>query len=240
MKYIIVGLGNFGSSIAQKLTSLGNEVIAIDSDMEKVDYFKEKITHTIRMDATDELAVSDLPLDETDIVLITIGEEQGSNLMATALFKNFGVKRLISRAINPLHKKVLEAIGVDEIVHPEAETAERWYNKLHLKNVIDSFELNQDFSIIEAQVPKKYVGKTIKELKVREEHNLLILTIVQRKEKTTEIGEKEEVDKIEGIADPNVELKEEDILVIFGKNSDIDTFIDTNSSEDSQKQDSES
>lgn len=232
MKYIIVGLGNFGSSIAQKLTALGNEVIAIDDNMEKVDHFKEKVTHTIRMDATDELAVSDLPLEETDIVLIAIGEDQGSNLMATALFKNFGVKRLISRAINPLHKKVLEAIGVDEIVHPEAETAERWSNKLHLKNVIDSFELNQDFSIIEAQVPKKYVGKTIKELKVRKEYNLLILTTFQREERTTQIGEKEEVDKIEGIADPNKKLEEKDILVIFGENSDIDAFLGKKSTVD--------
>ncbi|MFD0932841.1 potassium channel family protein [Psychroflexus salinarum] len=234
MKYIIVGLGNFGSSLAQKLTALGNEVIAIDDSMEKVEHFKEKVTHTIRMDATDELAVSDLPFDETDIVLIAIGEDQGSNLMATALFKNLGAKRLISRAINPLHKKVLEAIGVDEIVHPESETAERWSNKLHLKNVIDSFELNDDFSIIEAQVPKKYVGKTIKELKIREEHDLLILTIIQREEKTTQIGEKEEVDKIEGIADPNVELEEKDILVIFGKNSSIDSFIGEKSSEENQ------
>lgn len=232
MKYIIVGLGNFGASIAQKLTALGNEVIAIDNDMEKVDYYKEKVSHTIRMDATDELAVSDLPLDETDVVLITIGEDQGSNLMATALFKNFGLKRLISRAINPLHKKVLEAIGVDEIVHPEAETAERWSNKLHLKNVIDSFELNEEFSIIEAEVPEKYVGKTIKELKVREEHNILILTTILKKEKTSEIGEKEEVDKIEGIADPNIELEKGNILVIFGKNSDIDAFIGKKSTED--------
>lgn len=232
MKYIIVGLGNFGASIAQILTALGNEVIAIDNDMEKVDYYKEKVSHTIRMDATDELAVSDLPLDETDVVLITIGEDQGSNLMATALFKNFGLKRLISRAINPLHKKVLEAIGVDEIVHPEAETAERWSNKLHLKNVIDSFELNEEFSIIEAEVPEKYVGKTIKELKVREEHNILILTTILKKEKTSEIGEKEEVDKIEGIADPNIELEKGNILVIFGKNSDIDAFIGKKSTED--------
>jgi trk system potassium uptake protein TrkA len=64
------------------------------------------------------------------------------------------VKRLVSRAINPLHEKVLQAIGVDEIVHPEEETAERWAKKLCLVNVVDSFELSDDFSIIEATVPK--------------------------------------------------------------------------------------
>lgn len=232
MKYIVVGLGNFGSSLAQKLTALGNEVIAIDDDMTKVDHFKEKVTHTIRMNATDEITVSGLPLKETDIVIIAIGEDQGANVMATALFKNLGVKKLVSRAINPLHEKVLQAIGVDKIVHPEEETAERWSNKLHLKNVIDSFELNEEFSIIEAEVPEKYVGQTIKDLNIRKKHNLLILTTIQKQEKESKVGEVEKVNKIEGIVDPNEKLKEKEILVIFGKNKDIDAFIEKNTSED--------
>lgn len=232
MKYIIVGLGNFGASLAQKLTALGNEVIAIDDDMTKVDHFKEKVTHTIRMDATDELTVTGLPLKETDIVIIAIGEDQGANVMATALFKNLGVNKLISRAINPLHEKVLQAIGVDKILRPEEETAERWSNKLHLKNVIDSFELNEEFSIIEAEVPEKYVGKTIKELDIRKKYNLLILTTIQKQEKNGKVGQTEQVNKISGIADPNVKLKEKDILVIFGKNSDIDDFIEIKSAKD--------
>lgn len=232
MKYIVVGLGNFGASIAQKLTAHGNEVIAIDEDMSKVDHFKEKITHTIQMDATDEITVSGLPLKETDIVIIAIGENQGANVMATALFKNLKVKHLISRAINPLHEKVLQAIGVERIVHPEEETAERWSNKLHLRNVIDSFELNEDFSIIEAEVPEKYIGETIKDLGVREKYNLLILTTIKKEKKETQIGEEETVDKITGIADPNEKLKKNDVLVIFGKNSDIDSFIDRKVSED--------
>ncbi|MGA0829774.1 MAG: potassium channel family protein, partial [Flavobacteriaceae bacterium] len=119
MKYIIVGLGNFGASLGQKLTSQGNEVIGIDTSAAKVEAYREKITYTMEMDATDELAVSGLPLKSTDIVVIGIGEDQGANVMATALFKNLEVKRLISRSINPLHEKVLQAIGVDEIVRPE-------------------------------------------------------------------------------------------------------------------------
>ncbi|WP_332910411.1 TrkA family potassium uptake protein [Algoriphagus boritolerans] len=129
MKYIIIGLGNFGASLAQKLTEEGNEVIGIDRNMTKVDATKEKISHTICMDSTDEFTVSGLPLKDTDIVLVAIGEDQGANIMTTAIIKNIGVKRLISRAINPLHEKVLQAIGVDEIIHPEEETAERWAKK---------------------------------------------------------------------------------------------------------------
>src|SRR5690554_1477938 len=173
MKYIILGLGNFGASLAEKLTAEGNEVIGIDLNMTKVDAYKEKISHTICMDATDEFTVSGLPLKDTDIVLVTIGEDPGANVMATALLKNFEVKRLISRAINPLHEKVLQAIGVDEIVHPEEETAERWAKKLCLSNVVDSFELNDDYSIIEVKVPSDCVGKTVREVGFRRQFNLL-------------------------------------------------------------------
>lgn len=235
MKYIIVGLGNFGASLAQKLTALDNEVIGIDKNMDKVEFFKEKITHTIRMDATDEIEVADLPLEETDVVVIAIGEDQGVNIMTTALFKNLGVKELISRAMNPLHEKVLKAIGVDKIVHPEAEIAERWSNKLHFKNVIDSFELNEDFSIVETEVPEKFVGKTVQELDIRRKNNLLILTTKQKNkededEDENEVSENENNDKIDGILDPSEKLKEKEILVIFGRNSDINNFIDKNSS----------
>ena len=119
MKYIIVGLGNFGASLAEKLTINGNEVIGIDTSMSKVEALKEKISHAICMDATDMYTVSGLPLKETDIVIVAIGEDQGANIVVTALFKNLQVKRLISRAINPLHETILQALGVDEIVHHE-------------------------------------------------------------------------------------------------------------------------
>lgn len=225
MKYIIVGLGNFGASLAQKLTNQGNEVIGIDTRMEKVDLFKEKISHTICMDATDELTVSGLPLGDTDVVIVAIGEDQGANIMTTALFKNIQVKRLISRAINPLHEKVLEAIGVDEIVHPEEETAERWAKKLSLINVVDSFELGDDFSIIQAKVPKKYIGKTIIEVGFRQQFNLLVLTIMKKSEIINLFGKSRTKIKIQGIATPDQELEETDILVLYGSNKDLKEFL---------------
>ena len=156
MKYIIIGLGNFGSSLAQKLTEKGNEVIGVDVKMDKVEALKDKITHAICLDSTDINAVSNLPLNDTDIVIVAIGEDKGALIMATALMKQLKVKRLISRAVSPLQEMVLEAIGVDEIIHPEEETAERWAKKLNLQGVIDSFELTGHYSVVEIVVPKKY------------------------------------------------------------------------------------
>lgn len=225
MKYIIIGLGNFGASLAQKLTEQGNEVIGVDISMDKVDAYKEKISHTICMDSTDELAVAGLPLKETDILLVAIGEDQGANIMTTALLRNFAVKRLISRAINPLHEKVLQAIGVDEIVHPEEETAERWAKKLCLANVIDSFELNKDFSIIEAIAPVEYIGKAIRDIGFRKNHNLLALTVIKKIEEKSLLGKTKTTSQILGVISGDYIIQEDDILVIYGSNKDLQVFL---------------
>jgi trk system potassium uptake protein TrkA len=225
MKYIIVGLGNFGASLSQKLTAQGNEVIGIDARMERVDLYKEKISHTICMDATDEYTVAGLPLDDTDVVIVAIGEDRGANIMTTALFKNMQVKRLISRAINPLHEKVLKAIGVDEIVHPEEETAERWAKKLCLNNVVDSFELSENFSIIEAVVPEEYVNKTIEEVGFLKEYNLLVLTTIKEAEVSSLIGKSQTKGKVQKIATPELRLEQNDVLVLYGDNMDLKHFL---------------
>jgi trk system potassium uptake protein TrkA len=225
MKYIIFGLGNFGSSLAQKLTAQGNEVIGVDLSLEKVDAYKEKISHTVCLDATDEFTVSGLPLFETDIIIVAIGEDQGANIMATAMLKNLGVKRLISRAINPLHEKVLKALGVDEIVHPEEETAERWAKKLCLNNVIDSFELNDDYSILEIKVPLEYIGQSIREIGLRKNFNLLVLTIIKKIEKKSLLGKTTTETIVQGVVDPDYLLENDDLVVLYGFNKDLQTFL---------------
>lgn len=225
MKYIVVGLGSFGASLSEKLTEQGNEVIAIDTNMNRVENYKERISHTICMDATDEFTVSGLPLQDADMVIVAIGEDKGANIMATALFKNFRVKRLISRAIDELHEKVLNAIGVDDIVHPEEESAERWAKKLCLKGVVDSFELNDDYSIVEVDVPSKLHGKTIMESNIREQYNLLVLTTIANTEESTIVGKTRNVTKVKGVAHPKTLLSKDDIIVVYGSNKDIKRFL---------------
>lgn len=225
MKFIIVGLGNFGASLAEKLTQQGNEVIGIDSSMSKVTALKEKVSHTICMDATDEQTVSDLPLKNTDIVMVCIGEDQGTNVMVTALFKNLGVKRLISRSINTLHENVLRAIGVDEIVRPEEETAERWAKKLCLKGVVDSFELNKNYSVVEVKTPEYFVGKSIETIEFRKKYNILILTILKQTVQSSFLGKSKSITALQGIPDPKTVLDKDDILVIYGSNKALGKFV---------------
>ncbi len=221
MKFIVIGLGNFGASLAEKLTKQGNEVIGIDNSLAKVSAFKEKISHTICLDATDEQTVADLPLKNTDIVMVCIGEDQGTNVIVTAILKNLEVKRLISRSINPLHEKILRALGVDEIIRPEEETAERWAKKLMLKGIVDSFELNQEFSVIEIVTPEYFIGKTIEEIGFRQNYNVIILTIIKNKSKVSFFGKGKTISTVQGIAQPDIVIESDDILVFYGHNQDL-------------------
>lgn len=225
MKYIIVGLGSFGASLAEKLTSLGNEVIGVDNKMEKVDALKEKITHTICLDASDELIVSGLPIKETDVIIIAIGENQGINIMVTALFKNLNAKRIISRSVNSLHEKVLTALGIDEIVHPEEETAERWAKKLSMEGIVDSFEVSSEFSIIEIDIPQHYIGKTVEEVGFRKNYNLQLITTIKKIEESSLFGNPKMIKKVQGVALPNLVLEKEIVLVLYGANNDIRKFL---------------
>lgn len=228
MKYIIVGLGRFGSSLAEKLVSQGNEVIGVDADAHKLDDIKDRITHVVCLDVTDASAVETLPLENTDVVIVCIGEDQGANIMATAMFKNLKVKRLIGRSLNPLHENVLQAIGVNEIVRPEEETAERWAKKLTLRGMVDSFALNDNYSIVELVIPELLVGKSIQEVDFRKRYNLLVLTVVKNIEKKSIIGKTKIVADVQGIPNPGTILEKNNILVVYGENKDIRQFIDSN------------
>lgn len=225
MKYIIVGLGNFGSSLAERLAKKGHEVIGVDSQMGKVEALKERITHTVCLDCTDAQAVTHLPFNDADIVFVAIGENEGANIMATALMKQFKVKRLISRAISPLHETVLEAMGVDEIVHPEEETAERWAKKLHIRGVIDSFELNDNYNIIEATTPELFVGKTIQEIGFRKNYNIVLLTIIKMVEHRSILGVMTKEQDVQGVVSTRTIVESGDILVMYGNIKDIQAVL---------------
>lgn len=226
MKYIIIGLGNFGASLAGKLTKIGHEVIGVDNDMSKVEAVKEDITHSICLDCTDAHAVNHLPLNDTDAVLVCIGEDQGANVMVTAMMRKMKVKRLISRAISPLHQTILEAMGVDEIVHPEEESASRWAKRLNIHGVVDSFELTEEYSIVEAQVPEKFIGQTVLEIGFKKKYDVVVLTTIKKEIKKNLLGANTTVNKIQGVASSKTLIEKDDILVMYGHIDNIEKLLE--------------
>jgi trk system potassium uptake protein len=221
MKYIIIGLGNFGGSLATKLVELGHEVIGLDNRMEKVDAYKDRLAQTICMDTTDPAAVRILPLKETDCVIIAIGENEGASIMSAAVMKQAKVKRLIGRAVSRLQSTVLEAMGIEEIIHPEEESAIRLAQSLDVEGVIDSFALTKSHNIVEANVPSRYVGKTIEQVGFRKKYNLNVLSILKATQAKNEIGIFKKILQVTGVVTPDRVLEEDDVLVVYGLTKDI-------------------
>jgi trk system potassium uptake protein TrkA len=114
---------------------------------------------------------------------------------------------------------------VDEIVHPEEETAERWSKKLCLNNVVDSFELNEDYSLIEAKVPKKLMGKSLGSINWREDYNIQVVTLIKKKEVSSVLGKTRLVSEIQGVVSDDWRLEENHILVLYGNNEDLNSFL---------------
>ncbi len=225
MKFIVFGLGNFGKALAIRLTELGHEVIGVDENMSKVEQLKEHITHTVCMDCTDRDAVSSLPLRDSHAVIVAIGENESASLLATALLKQFNIKRIIGRVVSDLQKTILEAMKIQEFIMPEEESAERLAVRLVNLNIVDSFKVSKDYSIIETVVPKRYVGKTLIEADFTNEYKVLVLTTL----KPTEVekrGLKSISNESTGIAKSTTLLSENDILVLFGNPKDINRMIE--------------
>ena len=130
MKFTIIGLGNFGRVLAEELTALGHEVVAADIEMSKVDAVKDKVTIAYRLDAADNLALSRLPLMESDVVIVTIGENFGDSIKVVAMLKQMGVKHIYARAIDNIHTGVLQAFAIDRVLNPEEASARRLVHSL--------------------------------------------------------------------------------------------------------------
>lgn len=225
MKYIIVGIGNFGGYLAKRLTNLGHEVIGVDSNESRIEMIKDSITHSIMMDATDQAAVKNLPLKETDVVIIAIGEDIGASIMSTAIFKQLNSKRIIARAINSLHETVIQAIGVDEIIHPEEETADRLSKRLQMKGVLDSLEISDEYNIVEVKVPKRYLEMTVAEADIRKEYYLNILTIIKIEQKKNLLGINTPHKNVIGVVTPEYKFAADDVMLLFGKIKNIQEFL---------------
>ncbi|MDM1047863.1 MULTISPECIES: potassium channel family protein [Sphingobacterium] len=225
MKYIVLGLGHFGRSLAVHLTELGHEVIAADKNLSIVEQTKDKITHTVCLDSTDKEAVSSLPLRDSNAVIVAIGEEEGASLLTVALLKQLKVKRIIGRVVSDLQKTVLEAMNIDEYIMPEEEAAERLAMRLDNIDIVDSFKVSDKYSIVETKVPAKYVGMTLKDADLTNKYKVIVLTTVQVETGTTTEGSTKILKEASGIAKSDTILRENDLLVLFGELSNIKNLI---------------
>ncbi len=221
MKVLVLGLGNFGMSLAISLIESGNEVIGVDSKIEKVELVKDKLTHAVVIDSTHEASYQHLPLKDVEIAIVAIGENEGPAILTTAVLKKLGIPRIISRSLSPLHDTVLEAMGISEIVHPEQDSAERLSHMLNLDSVIDRFELDDDYSVSEIKASETLIGQSLAELNLSQVFKVNLVTIMREVQKKNFLGSTRTKKESIGVPTGETRIQEGDILVVFGKDLDI-------------------
>jgi len=226
-KIAIIGLGDFGSNLAKHLTEKGAEVLAIDNDFDKVEEIKDQVTVAVRLDATDEKALKAQGIQEMDAVVISIGQEFESTILTVMHLLNLGVKNIIARATTPIHKIILEKVGVHHIVSPEEEIAAKLASSLIYEDVLEWIKISNEYTIAYIPTPEIFIGKTLQELDLRTKYNVNIITIkkitrtINRKTNQEEIKE-----RIIGVPGPSTVIEPDDILIIFGREKDIAKLIE--------------
>ena len=224
MKIIVFGLGNFGMSLSLSLTETGNEVIAIDKQMDKINLVKDKISHAICMDSTNELAYDAVPLKDADKVVVAIGENEGAAIITAAIIKKICDVKIISRALSPIHDTVLEAMGIHSIIHPEQDSADRLTKQINFKSTLENYQLDNNYTISEVKAKPEFFGKTLRELDSIDKYHLNLITIIRQIEKKNLIGKKTIIKETIGRTTPDTVVLENDILVVFGYNKDIENY----------------
>jgi trk system potassium uptake protein len=226
-KFAVIGLGLFGSSIARTLAERGAEVIAVDTNLAKVEAIKDEVAQAVCLDATDPKALTGQNIHEVDAVVVAIGEDFECLLLASVLLLELKVKRLISRAASAQQRMILEKLGVKEILSPEITVAKTVAESLLHPSIQTSLPLSDEYGIVEINAPKRVINHTIHEISLRERYNLNLITI-KRKYKEEKNGEIEEVFKVTGVPQPDTKLQETDILILLGKVEDVDKFVESN------------
>lgn len=226
MNFVIIGLGNFGASLGKKLTALGHDVIGVDKEMSKVEFFKDTIKNTVSMDITDIHALKTLPLKDADMVVVCIGDDFGSSIMTTALLRKLGVTNLYSRESSLIHKTVLNSIGVANTINPEYETASVFAEKLIMKGVWSIYNISDEIKIAEVSIPDEYIGKTIIDIDFRGDHNIKLLALKQLDRKlSTPTLEKWNALEKKDLEAETVVLEKDMRFIVKGRKKDIMDFI---------------
>ncbi len=174
---LVIGLGRFGTFIAQKFNELGDEVMAIDTDEEKVHDIMPYVVSAKIANCTREETLEALGVRNFDLCFVCIGENFQSSLEITSLLKDLGAKKVISKASNEFHAKFLRRNGADEVVYPEKYSAEKFATRYSVDNVFDYIELTDEMAIFEIPVIESWVGKSIVEVAVRRKYDINILAI---------------------------------------------------------------
>lgn len=201
--YFVIGLGLFGQALARQLCKLGADVLAMDMSSQLVQQVAADVTHAVVGDAKDKEVLRTLGAKDFDCAVIAIGDDLATSVLVAMNLMELGVPYIVCKAHDETHRKVLEKLGVNRVVIPEQENAQRLGRSLHSHNVLEYIELSEEYGILEVPAPKGWTGKSIRDLNIRAKLGINIIAV--------ESGRKTNVSP-----SADYTIQSDDILVVLG------------------------
>lgn len=211
--FVVIGLGRFGTAVATELSALGHEVLAMDTQEERVQAVADQVTHAVTADARDPEVLRALAVRNFDCAVVAVGGDIGNSALITLNLKELGVNKVVCKAASHTHRKVLEKIGADRVVFPEHEMGNKLAHALSSSHVLNFIELSDEASIVEVPVPAMWVGKTIREIDVRNAYGVNVIALRR--------GEKQKFVIAPG---GDATLAEQDVIVVLGLDKNINAI----------------
>ncbi len=210
--FLVIGLGTFGSSVARSLYDMGNEVLAIDKNEDRVSEIQDYVTEAAQLDATDEHSLKSWGLADVDTAFVAIGNDIKASILVTVLCKDLGVKFVVAKAQDDLHAKVLKKIGADRVVFPEREMGIRLAFNLTSTNLLDCIELSSDYTLMEISAFEEWVGQSLIKLNLRKNYGINIMAIkhIDGSLNISPLGEDV--------------ITKDDVLIVIGQNDDLSSL----------------
>ena len=206
----VIGLGRFGFHVAKQLHEAGHDVLAIDIDPKNVEAIADFSSRAVVLDARDKERLDALGINDFDVVVVSLGERIDASALVALHLKEIGIRRLITKAGSEDHGKLLELIGVNQVVFPEREAAERLARHLGSPNLLDYIRLGDEYSLHEMAPPAFFLGKSLQELQLPARFNVRVLAI---RDALTE--------KVQVNPGADSRIKDSDALLLFGRNEDL-------------------
>ncbi len=210
-QFAVVGLGRVGVSLARTLDSMGHEVLGVDHDREIVQDLSSELPNVnlVSADAAESGVLEGLGLDRFDAAAVMIGESIQASVLITLILKDLEVPMVLARANNPLHARVLERVGADQVVEPEREFGEFLAHRIASPGILDYLDLGEDEAVVQIKVPKKWAGKSLVDLGLPQKTGIIIMAVKPHGGRW-------------GLPDPSSPLQQDDTLVVGGPKKKLD------------------
>ena len=206
--FAVIGLGQFGMTLAVTLAESDCDVLAIDDKEENIEEISEKVTYAVKADVREPGILKALGVQNVDVAIIAVAENLEASISATMHAKDLGVPFVVAKSMNSLHGRILDKIGADKIIYPEQSMGLRVARNLMSGGYLDVFELSAEFSMAEFSMPVSWIGKNLADLNVRERFHINIIGIKQGENVTVDL-------------DPSEPLPDNCSIIAIGKNKDL-------------------